>query len=89
MSGPTGPAGALAGRRHHIVNAVEDRLDNWVRITGSVKRPGEYEFRPGMNALDLIEAAGGLWPDALMERALIDRTSPERQLSRSPSRWRT
>ena len=57
------------------------KKNDWVRIDGSVKRPGEYEFRPGMTARDLIEAAEGLWPDALMERAVIDRTSPERQLS--------
>ena len=63
------------------VDGVEGRLDNWVQITGSVKRPGQYEFKPGMTALDLIEAAGGLWPDALTERAVIDRTSPERKLS--------
>ncbi len=63
------------------VETIEDRMDNWVRITGSVKRPGDYEFRPGMTALDLITAAEGLWPDALTERAVIDRTSPERRLS--------
>ena len=38
------------------VETVGERLDNWVRIVGSVKRPGEYEFRPGMTALDLIAA---------------------------------
>ena len=63
------------------VDEVEGRLDNWVQITGSVKRPGRYEFKPGMSALDLVESAGGLWPDALTERAVIDRTSPEGQLS--------
>ncbi len=81
ISGQGGQVVPLLDGDTIIVNEVEDRLDNWVRITGSVKRPGEYEFRPGMNALDLIEAAGGLWPDALMERALIDRTSPEKHLS--------
>jgi len=63
------------------VDGVEGRLDNWVQITGSVKRPGRYEFKQGMSALDLIESAGGLWPDALTERAVIDRTSPEGKLS--------
>ncbi len=81
MTGGDGqPVPLLDGDRVRV-DGVEDRLDNWVRIIGSVKRPGQYEFKPGLTALDLIEAAGGLWPDALTERAVIDRTSPERQLS--------
>ncbi|MEN8008036.1 MAG: SLBB domain-containing protein, partial [Candidatus Krumholzibacteriota bacterium] len=81
MAGDDGRPVPLLDGDQISVDGIEDRLDNWVRVSGAVKRPGEYEFKPGMTALDLIEAAGGLWPDALTERAVIDRTSPERQLS--------
>jgi protein involved in polysaccharide export with SLBB domain len=81
MAGTGGqPVPLLDGDRVRV-DGVEDRSDNWVRISGAVKRPGEFEFKPGMTVLDLVEAAGGLWPDALMERAVIDRTSPERRFS--------
>jgi len=63
------------------ITDIGDRLDNWVRISGSVKRPGQYQFQEGMTIQDLLEASEGLWPDALTERAVIDRTSPEQHLS--------
>ncbi len=81
MTGADGQQVPLLDGDQVSVASVEDRLDNWVRITGAVKRPGDFEFRPGMTVLDLIEAAGGLWPDALMERAVIDRTSPQQRFS--------
>ncbi len=55
------------------VFAIGDRLENWVSIAGNVKRPGRYEWRDGLDAAGLIELAGGLWPDTLEERALLDR----------------
>ncbi|RKZ12603.1 hypothetical protein DRQ50_11685 [bacterium] len=60
-----------------LVDDIGDRLEGWVEIVGSVKRPGRYQFTDGMTSLDLVTAAGGLWPDALTERAVIDRTSPD------------
>jgi protein involved in polysaccharide export with SLBB domain len=63
------------------VDAIEDRLDNYVRIAGNVKRPGQYELRPGLTVSQLVAMAGGLWPDALLENAVIDRVSPEGDLS--------
>lgn len=62
------------------VGAISDRLENWVEVTGMVKNPGVYEFTPGMRVADLVSRAGGLWPDALTERASIDRTGREHQL---------
>jgi protein involved in polysaccharide export with SLBB domain len=81
MTGTDGQAIPLLDGDRVRVDLIEDRSDNWVAIVGAVKRPGEYQFREGMTALDLINAAGGLWPDALTERAVIDRTSPELQMS--------
>jgi protein involved in polysaccharide export with SLBB domain len=60
------------------IDAIGDRLENWVEVTGSVKRPGRYELLKGMTVADLLAAAEGLWPDALTERAVIDRTSPDK-----------
>lgn len=59
------------------VDAVSDRLDNYVEIRGNVKRPGRYEHAPGAGVRDLIRRAGGLWDDTLMERAVLDRTDPD------------
>ena len=55
------------------VDRSPDRMENWVVINGNVKRPGRYEFKPGLTATGLIGQAGGLWQDTLNERALIDR----------------
>ena len=63
------------------VDDIGDRAENWVEVTGSVKRPGRYEYRAGMTVSDLLTSAEGLWPDALTERAVIDRTSPEKMYS--------
>ncbi len=64
-----------------LVDAIDDRLENWVEVLGSVKQPGFYEFQPGMRAAELITIAGGLWPDALTERATIDRIGENRELT--------
>ncbi len=63
------------------IDDIGDRLENWVEVVGSVKRPGIYEFREGMTVSELLEVANGLWPDALTERAVIDRTSPQKTFS--------
>ena len=63
------------------VGSTQDRLENWVQVAGSVKRPGRYEFTPGLTASLLIELAGGLWPDALTERAVVDRIGADLELS--------
>jgi len=55
------------------IDEIGDRLENWVEVKGSVKRPGRYEFRSGMTVTDLLASAEGLWPDALTERAVIDQ----------------
>jgi len=59
------------------VDDIGDRLEGYVEVTGSVKRPGRFQFSAGMTVVDLLKAADGLWPDALTERAVIDRTHPD------------
>ncbi len=64
-----------------LVDTIEERVENWVEVVGMVKQPGIYQFKDGMTASDLISLAGGLWPDALTERATIDRTSKDQQFT--------
>lgn len=75
-----GPVPLRDGDRIEVGQAP-DRLRNFVRVEGAVKRPGRYEYREGMSAGHLVDLAGGIWPDALMERAVIDRTSAQDEFS--------
>ncbi len=59
-----------------VVDAITERLDRYVDVKGSVKVPGRYEFREGLTVTDLLAMAGGLWPDAMTDKAIIDRTTP-------------
>jgi len=46
---------------------------NRITITGNVRRPGIYEWRPGLTLSELIERAQGLREDAYLARAHIHR----------------
>lgn len=46
---------------------------NRVTISGDIHRPGEYEWRPGMTALELVTAAQGLLPSAYRQAAHVVR----------------
>jgi protein involved in polysaccharide export with SLBB domain len=81
MEPKNGSPAPLLGGDEVTIDGIDDRLENWVQVSGSVKRPGKYEFLDGMTVVDLVDLAGGLWPDALSERAVIDRTSPEKMFS--------
>lgn len=61
------------------VDAIGDRLDNWVRVSGNVKQPGRYQWRPGLDVAGLVARAGGPWDDTLVERALIERVTEDRR----------
>ena len=50
---------------------------NSVTISGAVWQPGTYQLGPNMRLWDLIDAAGGLRPDAYQERAQIRRLRPD------------
>jgi protein involved in polysaccharide export with SLBB domain len=49
---------------------------NKVVLQGNVKRPGEYEWKPGMRAKDLIPSVQSLLPDTFLDYALITRLVP-------------
>jgi len=51
-------------------------VTNKVVLQGNIKRPGEYEWKPGMRAKDLLPSADSLLPDAFLDYALITRLVP-------------
>lgn len=51
---------------------VDPRIYNVVTLEGFVKRPGSYEFRPGMRVGDLL-TTDQLLPEAFLERAELVR----------------
>ena len=44
------------------VKSISDQIDNWVEISGDVKRPGLYDYSRVRNINDLINLAGGIYP---------------------------
>jgi polysaccharide biosynthesis/export protein len=56
-----------------IFPVVSSPVRNRVVIRGDVWRPGTYQLDPGMKLTQLIADAGGLKPDAYLERAHIVR----------------
>jgi protein involved in polysaccharide export with SLBB domain len=66
-------AGVLLDGDVVTVDGIEDTLWGWVEIAGHVKRPGRYEWHPELGVQDLVERAGGPWPDYLRELAILDR----------------
>ncbi|HPF69257.1 MAG TPA: SLBB domain-containing protein [Candidatus Krumholzibacteria bacterium] len=74
-------AGVLRDGDRVSVDGIADRLDRWVEVRGLVKRPGRFQLRDGMTVKDLVAEAEGLWPDALLEWASLDRTSPAQEYS--------
>ncbi len=50
---------------------------NRVVIRGAVWRPGTYQIDPGMKMTQLIVEAGGLRPDAYLQRAHLVRLNPD------------
>lgn len=52
---------------------VNPRAESFVQSGGAVVLPGRYGWREGMRLSDLLERSGGLWRDALPDRALLVR----------------
>ncbi len=54
---------------------VANRRGSTVTINGrGITKPGVYEFRPGMRVSELITSAGGVTPDAYLDRAQLTRS---------------
>ena len=65
----------LKGGDEYFVRKLQDNFSNRVVISGSVLRPGSYEFKPGLKLKQLIDYVGGVKEDAFTERASIFRYS--------------
>ena len=64
---------------------VGETRKNTVTISGTVvMRPGTYQLRDGMKVSDLVSDAGGLKPDAYLDRATLVRTAENRTRSTRP-----
>ncbi len=50
-------------------------LYNYVTISGSVRRPGNYQINNQTYLNDIIEISEGIWPDTYLDRAEIIRTN--------------
>lgn len=56
---------------------ILESFENRVTISGAVYRPGEYEWYPGMQLIELIVKADSLSPDVFKNRGLITRFNPD------------
>jgi protein involved in polysaccharide export with SLBB domain len=55
------------------VFSIVDRDVNVVFLAGNIKRPGKYEYKPGMKVKDLIKDAADLLQETYFEYSLIKR----------------
>lgn len=60
-------------RNKQILSTFENR----VTISGSVYRPGDYEWSPGLTLKQLILKADSIMPDAFLKRGIITRYNPD------------
>lgn len=63
-----------------IVSVVRtnDMRRDFVELRGQgMLVPGEYQFTPGVRLLDMIKSAGGLAPEAYLDRAELRRTGTD------------
>lgn len=51
-------------------------VTNKVVLQGNVRRPGEYEWKPGMRAKDILPHGDSLLPDTFLDYALVTRLVP-------------
>lgn len=56
---------------------ISDILINYVNVTGPILLPGKYSLEKEMTVGSLIKQAGGLLPEAYLERAHLTRTMPD------------
>jgi len=63
------------------VGKLQSRFENKLAIFGAVYQPGSYELSANVhNVKQLIEAAGGLLPEAYMGRVVVHREHEDRSM---------
>ncbi len=65
--------GVLQDGDRVVVDTIGDLVWGWVQVDGHVKQPGRYQYNQGLTVRELVEQAGGAWPDVLLQVAVIDR----------------
>lgn len=60
------------------IGQLQSRFENRVTIHGSVFFPGTYELGAVRTALELVEKAGGLLPEAFTDRVVVHRERPDK-----------
>lgn len=66
-----------------VAKQVEARFKNRIQVAGAVNVPGVFELNGDVNSVrKLIAKAGGLQPEAFMERAIIHRMRDDRSLEK-------
>ncbi len=60
-----------------VIPSVLEEPRNVVEIEGPVRRPGSYQYRPGMTISDLIDDAQGLTTEAHAEEAYLWRLNED------------
>jgi len=58
------------------VFSIVDFDDNAIHLSGNVKRPGKYAFKPGIRIKDLLSQTDDLKNETYFDYALIKRESP-------------
>ena len=65
----------------YVVEAILDRFENRVEISGAVFRPGQFELDDNLTLKQLIAKADGLKEDAFLNRGYISRLNADNSLS--------
>lgn len=68
-----------------VFDARDMVVRSFVRISGAVIRPGEYDWKDGMTVKDLVLQAGGFRADALLGKVRIE--TPLEQARGSREEW--
>lgn len=56
--------------------SINSLVTNKIVLQGNVRRPGEYEWKPGMRVSDIISSPDSLLPNSLLDYAVIERLLP-------------
>ena len=55
---------------------IVGKEENVVFLQGNVKRPGKYEYKPGMKLKDLLKSENELLPETYLDYAVLKRMEP-------------
>lgn len=81
----TTPEAATPLSEEHSETADEASATVLVHVVGSVRRPGVYELPQGSRAVDAVDAAGGVLPDAVPSAINLARTVSDGEQVAVPS----